>query len=407
MQRFSALAAALVLVFGVAACDSFVEDVDLPIDNIDDSLLNNESQVPFVITGVQTRFSDVVDFIAVLSGGLSDEQIFDQNVPNATFPTFQQIDECDIQFANNSVDGGYDFVNELRFFADNLGERIPEITFTDTELEQEARFTASFYGAVARYYLATYFALAPDQPGGVITTDPNEPGPFVPAPELYSQALQLLDDARASADAYETKLINTLSARIHLFQGNYDDAAAAAANGLAEGDDEFSVPYSSVDPVYWYTQAGVGRSQFVANFRFNQYLEEDPNEVARIPLTPITGVDGETTYYFQGLYPDRTSPMTFASWQENNLILAETALRSGDAAGALELINDVRASHELDALDEATLDVLATERDKELFTSGQRLPDQRRLGLTPDEACDGEWRYLPITQSERNANDNF
>ncbi len=51
------------------------------------------------------------------------------------------------------------------------------------------------------------------------------------------------------------------------------------------------------------------------------------------------------------------------------------------------------------------LDVIYAERDKELFCTGSRLPDQRRfnkwhLGV-------GTWQYFPITSDEINSNKNL
>ncbi|MEM9666929.1 MAG: RagB/SusD family nutrient uptake outer membrane protein [Bacteroidota bacterium] len=407
MRRFLSITLCAGLLFSVAACDSYVEDVDLPIDDIDDSLLDDETQIPFVIQGVQARFSDVVDFMSVLAAGLSDEFIFDQNVPNSTFPSFDEIDYCRVEFANNTVDGGYEFVNELRFFADDLLRRTEGLTFEDATLQDETLFTGNFYGAVGRYYLATYFALTPDQPGGVITDNQDEPGPFLSSSELYSQALAKLDAAASTATADQAKLINFMRARIHLFQGDFAAAEAAAAASYVEGDAGFTVPYATEDANYFWSQAGRGRSQFVANFRFNDYLTENPDEVARIPLDPITGNDDTTIYYRQGLYTERTSSIEFGTWQEVALIRAELAWRDGNNATALQLVNQVRASHGLAALDTIDQDLLLEERDKELFTAGTRIVDMRRFNLPVEEACTGPWRHFPLTQSERNGNTNF
>ena len=68
-------------------------------------------------------------------------------------------------------------------------------------------------------------------------------------------------------------------------------------------------------------------------------------------------------------------------------------------------MNGVRASHGLSALAAADMDALMLEREKELFTMGLRLPDQRRFGTW--HLAGGTWQFLPITQSERNINPNF
>ena len=386
-------------------CDSFVEDVDQPIDSIDDAELFDETQVEFQIKGVQSRFSNTADLLLVFAGGLSDEFIFDQNVPNATFPSFQEMDLGDITFANNSNDGAYDNLGELRFFADNLLTRIQDIQFEDAELQTEAAFTANLYGGLARYFYATYYGLDKRQGGGIITDDPDNPGPFVPSDQMYTQAIDKMNAAAALGDAAQVRIINTIIARIHLFQGNFSEARAAAQNGMVEGDAPFTSLHSVDNTNYYWSQAGPGRNQWVTDFRFNDYVQLDPAEAARIPLDEVVGNDGTTIYYRQALYIDRDTALPFTKWQENELMLAELDLRDGDAASALTRINAVRASHELDPLTEVDELILMDERDKELFTMGLRLPDQRRMDiwhLGPDT-----WWFLPITQDERNINTNL
>ncbi|MEM8484380.1 MAG: hypothetical protein AAF564_02470 [Bacteroidota bacterium] len=399
-RLFTLLIAALLL--PLAGCDTYVEDVDLPIDSIDDSQLNDETQVEFIIKGVQSRFSTTYDRIAVFAGGLSDELFFDQNVPNATFPSFQEIDIGDITFANNSNDGLYNDLGELRFFADNMLARLADVEFENADLRTEAEFTAQLYGGLARYFYATYYGLDKREGGGVITEDPTNPAPFTPSAAMFDLALDKLNSARALADEYHTRVINTVIARIHLIEGNYGEARTAANAGMMDGDAPFSSLHSVESTNYYYSQAGVGRNQWVADFRFLEYQIADAAEAGRLPLEEITGNDG-TLYYRQGLYPNQDSPLPFATWQENSLMLAELDIRDG--AGGLDHINAVRASHGLADLAAADMDVLIEERDKELFTMGLRLVDQRRMDLW--HLGDDTWWYLPITQNERNINENF
>lgn len=395
-----------VLLVGTSVgCDTYVEDVDLPIDSIDDAQLDAEAQVGFLIKGVQSRFSTTYDRIAMHAGGLSDELIFDQNVPNATFPTYLELDTGDIAFANNSNDGLYDDLGELRLFSDNLLERVAEIPFEDADLKTEAEFTGHFYGGVARYFYAAYYGLTQRQGGGIITEDPANPGPFIPSDQMYTLALDKLSSARALADEAHTRVINTLIARIHLIQGNYAEARTAAAAGMVDGDAPFQSLHAVDNTNIYWSQAGAGRNQWVADFRFNDYVTADPAEAARIPLTEVLGNDGTTVYYRQNLYPNRESPLNFATWQENELMLAELDIRDGAAPAALTRINAVRASHGLDPLAAADMTILIDERDKELFTMGLRLLDQRRMDLW--HLGPETWWFFPITQDERNINTNI
>ena len=406
MKQLITLLATVLLLTMVGACDSFVEEVDLPIDTIDDVQLSDESQISFVITGIQSRFSTTYDVATVFAGGMSDELIFDQRVPNATFPSFKEMDDGDITFSNNSNDGLYNDLGELRFFSDNLLIRIGEIVIEDADLQQDAQFTGNFYGGVARYFYAVYYGLSQTEGGGVITDDPASPGPFVPSAQMYGQALDKLNVARGFADDYHTRVVNTLIARIHLFQGNFAEARSAAQGGLQADDPDFESLHTTENHNYWYIQAGEGRHQWVVDFRYKGYVDADPAEGNRIQLIEVIGNDDPpTTFYRQNRYLERSTPLPFATWQETALMLAELDLRDGNAAGALGRMNAVRGSHDLSALAEATMDVLMLEREKELFTMGLRLPDQRRFGTW--HLGGGTWQFLPITQSERNINPNF
>jgi len=176
---------------------------------------------------------------------------------------------------------------------------------------------------------------------------------------------------------------------------------------LVDGDSPFQSLYDVESDwnAYW-ARSGQGRPSTVTDWRFNDYVKADPTEKARIPLVPILGIDWITTFYLQDKYPVRESPIDVIRWQENELMLAELDLRIGAAAGALIRINNVRDSHGLAELDApADMDMLIIERDKELFVTGIRLIDQRRFDIW--HLDEDTWRYLPITDNERNANPNI
>ena len=396
-----ALLCALLTLF--AACEKWSTSIDPLIDNVEDSRLTDENQIDFIINGLHTRFGTTLDLNAFMTGLLADEFFFDSRVPNATFPSFYDIDVGDIVPDNNSVDQSFNDLGELRFFADDLIRRVGEITFEDEALMNKALFWANFYGGVARYMYAAYYGLNPDEGGGVI-----DAGPFIPSADMYAQAVTKLQTALDyTTDAYNTKLVYSVLARIYIFQNNYSSAYAAAQNGLAQGDAPYQALYTTESDNYFWQQAGNGRTQMVLDNRFNQYLVDDATEAARVAVDAFAGTDG-TTFYRQAKFPAADSPIDYLTWQENSLILAECAL-NGQAGDALALINAVRASHGLAALAAADMNVLIQERDKELMCTGVRLPDQRRWDAEYDtwHLADGKWMYLPITERERNINENF
>lgn len=438
---FIALLAAVTL----AACDSFVSEVEEPIDVVTNEALNTPEQVPFLITGVQASFAFVHEDAAVQAGGLADELFFDRQLDGATFDTFEQIDDADIQFANNSVDGFFNNVGELRLYSDTLVSRVQnQIEFGEGQqaLRDEALFTGHFYGAVARYYYAAYFGLEAGAGGGGAINN----GPFIPSNEMYDLALGKLDDAAATAtgqEALNAKYISTMRARIHLLKDEYGAAASAAVNGLVEGDASLSAQYSAQQANDFFNASGPGRTQFAAAPRLADYdgavvygsateAADADRSVVRIPLYQSADTDGDPTFLVQAKYLDRSTPIDFLSWEENALMLAELAVLHGqDISGnpfgttdPLALINLVRTQYEgVDALPGgATVDqaLIAAEREKEFFVTGLRLLDQRRFdipfvrqnldietGTVTVDPVAGNWRYLPITQSERNQNPNF
>ncbi|RMD92050.1 MAG: hypothetical protein D6813_06535 [Calditrichaeota bacterium] len=394
-----------------SACSDFVDEVDPIIDQVPDDRLNDESQMPFLIQGVQVRFSTMHDQMVTLSEGLGDAFFFDSNVPNATFPTFRDIDVGDIQFDNNSVDGLYNDIGELRFFADDLVRRTGEITFSDDELKKQALFTGYFFGGIARYVYATYIGLNPDEGGGVI-----DGGPFIPSDQMYDLALEKFQQAlqnmpgqysfgaNSGTSDYWTRVVNSVIARTLLYKGDAASAQTFAQNGMVEGDPPFQSLHSNESTNLVWQQAGRGRTQYVVDPRFKGYIDADSTEANRIQIEEILGNDGVTIFYRQIKYDNFDSPIDFMSWQENELMLAELELTSNNAS-ALARVNNVRASHDITPLNSIDKNGLIVERDKELFLTGARLPDERRFGIF--HLPPGKWRYLPITQNERNSNPNL
>lgn len=417
MKTLVAPLASVVLLTG---CSDYVQSVKEPLSTASDMALNAPRDLPPFIRGVQNTFSFVYAESSVNAGGQSDEMFFSTDVPGSTFPQYRQIDNSAISGTNpllpnnNSVQNAWSSLCQLRLYADTLAVRVGKITYADAGDSANippALFTAYFYGAVARVFMANYWGLEPtDQGGGVVTSA----GPFVPAASLYTEALALLDLAEQQANSEQAGWVNTLRARIHLYRGDYAAAKAAAESGMADGSAPLQAKFNSVGQNEWHNAAGRGRTQFTASDRYKTFVDEDPTEAYRIPLRAVQGRSGRT-YNQQDKYSNFDSPINFMTWQENALILAECAIRSGDNATGLSLVNKVRASHGVKELTDADVDVMHsgdyeefifTERDKELCFTGLRLMDQVRFNkwhLDPATT----WKKLPISQDERNANPNF
>jgi len=399
MKRFSVFITLAALLMLAGACTDFSNSIDPVINQVPDDRLNDVAQVNFLINGVQVRFATTLAQVMVLSSGLADEFIFDSRVPNATFPTFRDIDLGTITLDNNSVDGAYNPLGELRFFSDDLVRRVGTLSGLDATLAKRANFIGYLYGGIARYLYAAYFGLTETNGGGVIDN-----GPFIPSAQMYDLALEKLQLALTNAPAAaDARAVSSIIARLHLVRGNFAAARTAATAGMVSPDPALQGRYNTQSTNFYWQQAGLGRPQYVADPRFLAYVTADPAERNRIALSPIVG--GGVTFQRQSKYATESSPIDFMSWQENSLMLAELDVRDGNAAAALPRVNAVRASHTLAALTAINLDGIYTERDKELFVTGVRLLDQRRFGRFHLPA--GTWQFLPITDDERNNNPNF
>ncbi|UCE07435.1 MAG: hypothetical protein JSW07_05220 [bacterium] len=396
----------LTLLITWSSCENYVTDIDPLIDQIEDEQLNNESEVPFIIVGVQTQFGETHDELMMIADLLSDQLWFTRKVKGASYGTYEQIDNGIITLDNSSVEGPETEIGRLRLYGDDLVARVGKIDFTNAGLKNEALFTGYFYGGVARYYYATYFGLTEDQGGGCI-----DGGPFIPSNDMYDLAVAKFEKAAEYASNEATKrVVNSLIARCYLFKEDYANAKIYAQNGMVSGDAPFQALHNvSDDPNYYWSQAGKGRIQAVADYRFNDYITADPAEAERVLIEAVTGLDRRTTYYIQNKYPEEGTGVNLIGWQENELMLAELDLRDANAGGALIRINNVRASYGLTDLTSADMNVLIVERDKELFATGLRLIDQRRFDADYQtwHLDASAWKYLAITNNERNANDNI
>jgi len=388
----------------IASCEDYVTSVDPPIDQIADKQLDSESQIDFLVKGVQASFAVAYCRVGFIADLLSDEMFFDINLPHATFPAYAAIDEGVISLDNWSIELPFERLGEFRFVADDLVRRTGFIVFTDENKKNEALFNGYFFSGIARYLYAAYFGLTENAGGGVIDN-----GPFIPSEEMYDLAIEKLQVSLSyTEDDYLIRVINSLMARIFLFMDDYQSARQYGQNGMQEGDSPYQALYTIGNVNYYYYYAGRFRTQNAVDFRFHDYILADSTESNRILIESIIGTN-EQTYYRQAKYLTEESPITLISWQENELMLAELDLREGNDTNALDRVNRVRASQGIGPLDSMTMEDLIDERDKEMFVTGIRLIDQRRFDdeyntwhLGPNT-----WRYLPIPESERSANPNF
>ena len=305
------------------------------------------------------------------------------------------------------------------------------------------------YGGIGRVLEAMAIGLAADVWGDIpysqAVSDTVSPA-LDPQQQVYAAVQAKLDTAITmltagtgagpeSADLFyggdETKwlrLAHTLKARFYLHVaerlGNsaYQSALAEAQKGLQKGDDLLS--YQSADPNEqnsWYQFTVIQRSGYVSpgaflvnllqarnDPRLAQYF--DPNAQGQY-VGAAPGQQGSAG--ISRFDPARVAAgyrQPIVTWAENQLIIAEAALRLNQTGVALQAYNAERADAGLPPAGSVTLNDIMTEKYIALFQNIEVWNDWKRTclpALTPAQGTTGGIpARLLYAQSERNTNPN-
>ncbi|ODT03639.1 MAG: hypothetical protein ABS52_08520 [Gemmatimonadetes bacterium SCN 70-22] len=212
-------------------------------------------------------------------------------------------------------------------------------------------------------------------------------------------------------------------ASVRAWQGNWNAAVTDAQ--LVPTSYVFVAPFSTNtsaennDLVFETTT----RSEFTV---YNTYWAtvKDP----RVPWDTVrtssgalaVGQDGRTTFFRQRKYLNLGSDIPMVKGTEMLLLRAEAALRGNDVAGAMTLINQVRAFYStpaapLPSLSATTLaeawPILQRERGATLWLEARRLWDLRRwnaeTGPAKNSFLDARDKCIPISLNETQSNPNL
>jgi hypothetical protein len=377
---------------------------------------------PTALTGVGAlptlRAGAIGDFGVAYNGQNADvEQIHmsallsDEFINTETFPTRIEIDQRAMSLTNTSLNITFYDLNRARASA----ERAVGVY---REFAKTAADSAGFPEVLALNGLA-YILFAENYCGAVPVSVQDETGNNVFGAPLSTT--QLLDSAVSKANqalaVTNTAVLTTafkslaqiVKGRALLDKGDFAGAKAAVA-GVATTF-QYNYIHSETSGRQnngtWSLTSSVGRFG-VANLEGNVGLpfQSEGNVKAAVfdPRvsdslakrgTNTKGFDGTTDQWVQAKYPARASLVTVADGVEARLIEAEATLRGGDAAGALQILNDLRSTAALlslrgypanslapltlQATTSAQVDQLFKERAYWLFLTSHRLGDMRRL----------------------------
>jgi len=403
----------LFLLLVLPACEDYVNNVDPFIDRVVDAGLNTPTQIPILRVGITNQAFQSLDYVLLMSDGLSDALIWDQKLAGATYTGFRQLEETIPTDLTSETNGSYYDVQQTRVMADDFIDRVNKVVLSD-QVKNDALYTGYLWGGYTRYLLGTYWG-KDENTGGATINVSN----FMPTSVLYADAINRWKEAlKYTTNALNIKIINSLIGRCYFFLNDYTNAVTYLNLGLAKGDAPFLATFiqvpSGADNAYRAQASDEQRIQWRVDDRFKGYTTAEATEVGRIKLRNYRATTLLEQRMYIGSGTTSSTPIPLIDWQEVALMKAELVVGGKMAGDALALINDVRTSHTVKVLPAGTTIVLKSavagqssiydERDKELFLRGLRLIDQRRFNTFH---VSYGWKYFPTPLVEKIKNPNW
>jgi hypothetical protein len=405
--------AAVMLATGLVACNT---DKILKVTDPDVAL-------PGALEGVAAlptlRAGAVGNFGVAYNGdqSVSDEEqvnlsalLADEFINTETFPTRVEIDQRAQQITNQSLLG--------TFFDLTRARASSELAIRNFEALATTAADSTGYPELLALNGLAYILFAENYCGAVPISYQAPDGSFVfGAPEntntLLDSAITKANKALAVTGDPLTDdfkyLAQVTKGRALLDSGNFAAAAAAVAGvpTTFQYVYQHSATTTRQNNGTWSLTVSVGRFGEADREGGNGLPFQSDGDIAGPTADPRvadslanrngdnTGFDGATPQWVQMKYPSRSSPIVIADGVEARLIEAEAALKGGDAAGALTILNALRSDGALLALrgypagslppltlqvgTTAQVDQLFKERAYWLYLTSHRLGDLRRL----------------------------
>lgn len=400
------------------------------------------------------RAGAIGDFGNAYNGGNADvEQVHasglltDEFMNTETFPTRIEIDQRAVSLTNTSLNTTYYDLQRARVSSERAAAAYASFAKTSadsTGIGEVLALGGLTYVLFAENYCGNV-PLSTQAPDGTVTF-----GPALTKAQLLDSAVSKFNQAlKTNPPASIKNLASVGLGRALLDKGDFPGAAAAVAGVPA------NFQYLYVHDATTNRQNNATWALTVSVARFGEANREGGNGLpfqsdGDVKANPAPdrrvadslrggshkGFDNSTNQYIQMKYPDRSSPIVVADGVEAQLIIAESQLQAGDAAGALATLNGLRSNASvltlrgipsgslapltLQPTQAGQVDQLFHERAYWLYLTSHRLGDMRRLiyqygrgseTVFPTGAYFKGGNYgtdvnLPVPQSEQN-NPNY
>ena len=390
--------AALVAAFALTACELEV----LNPGRILDEDLTTRDLMPILVSGASAEFNHIGDFYAFDIARLTD----DLSGTGSYFSTGQYRRGV---FDNENSEGHWEQTHEAAWAAGSAWERLQEV------LEAEAN---TFDGS-ARLFLL--MGLAHRILGENFCDVVYDKGPLQPRTAAFDSAIVALNQAitigsAAGATAFVTAAHGGI-AQANVGLGNWSAAVQSAAqvptdfvhyaiyHQTANSNGVWNESWGRAEVGVWATPVqrvfdGDPRAPYTICGEWNDPNRPPNTDLGVSPTGVCTGqgsgahqgAGGLTAHYRQDKYPEQGSDVPIVSGTEMRLIEAEAALIGGDLATFTAKVNEVRAFHGADPIEQPAsagamefpnaqddaMSILDRERYLTLWIEGRRLFDLDR-----------------------------
>jgi hypothetical protein len=404
-SHLTSLALAVGLVVA-SACHNFLS-VDNP-GSIRDEELNSPAAMPGLVTGMSFDLSRAVDEVLQNSSIMGDDLYHGGSYgPQGLFNRGIIVKE--------DVNGMWGAMHRARWVAEHGIVRMQ--TALGTSFDSTA--------LAARAYI--YAGLANRLMGEHVCDAVIDGGPKQPFTVHFQRAeAQFTEALRIAQNLSDTTLRTSLQrvayggrAAVRAWQGRWSEAVTDATQ----------VPTSYVFVAFFSTNTPAENNDLVfettTRFEYTVYNTRWAQvfgdarvrwDTVKTPSGAVrTGQDGHTPFFQQKKYANLAADVPLVKGTEMLMLRAEAALRSGDVPGAMQLINQQRASFSLAPLSATTeaeaWPILQTERAAVLWIEGRRFWDLRRWNAAPppiqNTFLNTRGKCIPVSENEEQSNPNF
>jgi hypothetical protein len=386
-------------VFTLVACKEIRNPLDVEASSrIPAEAVESPANAQLLSDGAIADFECAFAAYVVQSATVGEEFIYAQQTADRVPSDRRNTLPEDIRYSTTSCTnlGIYSPLQTARASADNLLSHLRD--WTDAEVPVNRTKLIATMAAYAGYsYLLmgegfctlAFSKINPDRSidyGGQITRD-----------STFKIAVARFTEAIAAAQATNTTDILRMAyvgrARAKLNLGDYA-GAAADANQVPSGfvkNATYSATVGRRNNLVWGDNSVSSRNSSVGNpYR----TMNDP----RVPVTGTTFVSSTLiTHFYQTKYATVDAPIAIAKYQEAQLMIAEAAIRAGNLAQALPILNAERARGNQAAFTGTTqaeyLAELIDQRRRELFLEGQHLGDIIRYNIALQPAAGTPYHF--------------